>query len=231
MAENAVDNGVELRIRREVVSIQKDDGSDDFVVKLNHWEPQAYIDAQEKYPKGDGGGKTPSNLQITVHALVLLSTAIVVCMGGYMTLDHTLDENTKQQASIATMAAVAAGLISFSGFVTNVKQKYFRQNPGLALSKLPFSDIVAKVSKPVGANSGNKVSVDEMFIGGSGAAMAVKGKSFKEETVKAKYIINCAGGASDKVAKMIGDVSFKIKPRLGDYLLLNRNQVGVSFFN
>ncbi len=207
------------------MSIQKDDGSDDFTVKLNHWEPQSYIDAQEKYPKGDSG-KTASTLQLTVHSLVLLSTAIVVCMGVYMTLDKNLDETTKQQASIATLAAVAAGLISFSGFVTNVKQKFFRKNPGLALSKLPFSDIVNKVSKPVGADRGEKVSVDEMFIGGSGAAQAVGGKSFKKETVKAKYIINCAGGASDKVANMIGDESFKIKPRLGDYLLLNRNQVG-----
>jgi hypothetical protein len=29
----------------------------------------------------------------------------------------------------------------------------------------------------------------------------------------------------DKIAAMIGDLSFKIKPRLGDYVLLNRNQV------
>jgi hypothetical protein len=29
----------------------------------------------------------------------------------------------------------------------------------------------------------------------------------------------------DKVAAMVGDHSFKIKPRLGDYVLLNRSQV------
>jgi hypothetical protein len=29
----------------------------------------------------------------------------------------------------------------------------------------------------------------------------------------------------DKIAAMVGDISFKIKPRLGDYVLLNRNQV------
>ena len=28
----------------------------------------------------------------------------------------------------------------------------------------------------------------------------------------------------DKIAAMVGDTSFKIKPRLGDYVLLNRNQ-------
>ena len=49
--------------------------------------------------------------------------------------------------------------------------------------------------------------------------------SVQEEQVKARYVINCAGGASDQIARMIGDESFAIKPRLGDYLLLNRNQV------
>eukprot|EP01030_Chromulinospumella_sphaerica_P008940 gene8940-8750_t len=29
---------------------------------------------------------------------------------------------------------------------------------------------------------------------------------------------------ADKVANMLGDFSFKIKPRIGDYLILNRNQ-------
>lgn len=35
------------------------------------------------------------------------------------------------------------------------------------------------------------------------------------ETFRAKFIVNCAGGYSDKIAHMIGDNSFKIKPRLG----------------
>ena len=38
-----------------------------------------------------------------------------------------------------------------------------------------------------------------------------------------RYVINCAGGASDKIAKMIGDDSFNIKPRLGEYVLLKKS--------
>ena len=42
------------------------------------------------------------------------------------------------------------------------------------------------------------------------------GVTVAEEKVKARFVVNCAGGASDKIANMIGDTSFKIKPRLGD---------------
>ena len=37
-----------------------------------------------------------------------------------------------------------------------------------------------------------------------------------------KYVINCAGVYSDNVAKMIGDDSFEIHPRKGEYMLLDR---------
>ena len=44
------------------------------------------------------------------------------------------------------------------------------------------------------------------------------------ESIRCSYIVNAAGGFSDKISAMIGDDSFYIKPRLGDYLLLNRDQ-------
>ncbi|MBR5782755.1 MAG: NAD(P)/FAD-dependent oxidoreductase [Clostridia bacterium] len=40
--------------------------------------------------------------------------------------------------------------------------------------------------------------------------------------IKAKYIINCAGVFADKIAGMIGDESFKIIPRKGEYYLLDK---------
>jgi L-2-hydroxyglutarate oxidase LhgO len=76
-----------------------------------------------------------------------------------------------------------------------------------------------------GKQGGNKVEVDDMLVGGSGANKIVQGETVEIETVTARYVINCAGGFSDKIAKMVGDDSFEIQPRLGDYLLLNRNQV------
>jgi len=44
------------------------------------------------------------------------------------------------------------------------------------------------------------------------------------ETVRARYVVNCGGLGSDKVAAMVGDSSFYIKPRIGEYLLMHKNQ-------
>ncbi len=42
------------------------------------------------------------------------------------------------------------------------------------------------------------------------------------ETANAKYIVNAAGIYSDKIAKMVGDDSFDVHPRIGEYILLDR---------
>ena len=42
------------------------------------------------------------------------------------------------------------------------------------------------------------------------------------ETVKAKYVINAAGVYADAIAAMVGDTSFSITPRRGEYILLDR---------
>lgn len=47
-------------------------------------------------------------------------------------------------------------------------------------------------------------------------------QSASGDTVKAKYLLNCAGGYSDKIAAMAGDGSFRIIPRAGEYMLLDK---------
>lgn len=44
-----------------------------------------------------------------------------------------------------------------------------------------------------------------------------------EKNVNTKYIINCAGINSDSIAKMVGDNSFDVHPRRGEYILLDKN--------
>lgn len=44
----------------------------------------------------------------------------------------------------------------------------------------------------------------------------------EEESICAKYVINAAGVFSDEVAAMVGDESFKVHPRRGEYILLDR---------
>ena len=42
------------------------------------------------------------------------------------------------------------------------------------------------------------------------------------ETLRGKFLVNCAGGESDRVAKLAGDGFFTIIPRAGEYMLLDK---------
>ena len=46
--------------------------------------------------------------------------------------------------------------------------------------------------------------------------------SSEGETVRANHVVNCAGLYTDEIAKMIGDNSFEIIPRRGEYILLDK---------
>ena len=48
--------------------------------------------------------------------------------------------------------------------------------------------------------------------------------SSNKDTVKARYVVNCAGVYSDKIARMVGDDFFTIIPRAGEYMLLDKNE-------
>ncbi len=41
-------------------------------------------------------------------------------------------------------------------------------------------------------------------------------------SIRSRFVINCAGLYSDKIARMVGDDSFNIVPRAGEYLLLDK---------
>lgn len=43
-----------------------------------------------------------------------------------------------------------------------------------------------------------------------------------EQSIKTKYIVNAAGLYADKIAAMVGDESFEIHPRRGEYILLDK---------
>lgn len=46
--------------------------------------------------------------------------------------------------------------------------------------------------------------------------------SSENDKIQAKYIVNAAGIFADKIAKMVGDDSFSITPRRGEYILLDK---------
>ncbi|MBP3395928.1 MAG: FAD-dependent oxidoreductase [Clostridia bacterium] len=44
------------------------------------------------------------------------------------------------------------------------------------------------------------------------------------EVVEAKYVVNCAGCYSDKIAQLVGDDFFIIIPRAGEYMMLDKTE-------
>ncbi len=64
-------------------------------------------------------------------------------------------------------------------------------------------------------------------------AISDNGDSFTLKTstgeIEATIVINAAGVYSGKVAEMIGDTSIEIKPRRGDYYLLDKSQGALAF--
>lgn len=42
------------------------------------------------------------------------------------------------------------------------------------------------------------------------------------ESIQTRYIINCAGLYSDRIARLVGDTSFDVHPRRGEYILLDK---------
>ena len=51
--------------------------------------------------------------------------------------------------------------------------------------------------------------------------------SSDSQSVKARYVINAAGMNADKTARLFGDGSFTLKPRRGEYMLLDRTAGGM----
>ena len=48
----------------------------------------------------------------------------------------------------------------------------------------------------------------------------------ENDSVEARFVINCAGVYSDEIAKLVGDDSFEVYPRRGEYMLLDREVGG-----
>jgi glycerol-3-phosphate dehydrogenase len=46
--------------------------------------------------------------------------------------------------------------------------------------------------------------------------------SSSSDSVEARMVINCAGVYADEIAKLVGDDSFSIRPRRGEYMLLDK---------
>ena len=175
VAENAVDNGVELRIRRQVTAIEQlKEGAKvkGFKVTAKHWEPAEYVN--------NAGGSGKFGL-IVAAVGILLGVVLLVLL----------------PSPFPGMAAMMCGLLA-----------------GTMLSKGSSSAIAAAFN---GAQPSDSVTYEPSHGTKQGGIAAV-------ETVYCDYIVNAAGCQSDAVAAMLGDTSFKVNERYGEYVLLHKRE-------
>ncbi len=88
----------------------------------------------------------------------------------------------------------------------------------------PYELTVAAIGNAMDNGAELKVNFAVESIEKNGDLFTVTAKS--GESVKGKYVVNCAGGYADRVAAMVGDSFFKIIPRAGEYMLLDKNEGG-----
>jgi hypothetical protein len=203
MAENAVDNGVELRVRRQVTDIKISD--DGLIVKARYWEPAQYIQSIKKHSFG-----TEKMGGIVAAGMLALACVTVGQPEGASFTDAA---SLKPSTVVVAVASIAYILYELSTVLISPKVK----------RTTPIESLVKQVTT-LESSGGTPVSVEDMKVGGSGSPHIQKAQTIRDEIISAKFVINCAGSYSDDIAKMIGDDSFEIKPRLGDYLLLVRSE-------
>jgi L-2-hydroxyglutarate oxidase LhgO len=228
LAENAVDNGVELRIRRQVTQIVDTNAHDKnkkkkeggFTVQLDHWEPADYVESMQRLALLN---KIPSTIVLFLQAIGLV--VFVHYVGCRLNLLTSPFGDVKMHVIVMLTLFVATRLVLLLlGPASSADANKKTVLP-------PIPQLVQQAGAPEGGKQTSKkggsqhVEVEDMFVGGSGSGNVMHGKVVEREAIQCRYIVNCAGGASDQVAALIGDRSFKIKPRVGDYILLNRNQV------
>lgn len=181
LAENAVDNGVELRIRREVVDIKKQTAGG-FVITAKHWEP---MDVAAKYLGKKRGG--------LVYNAVLLLVSL-----GISVFIAPLVQDTVPTSVFASLTG--------EGF--------------MALLSIVVALVVIFLAKVIVPNDTSHLE-DRSYSPSKGTTLYGKSTT---EVIKARYIVNAAGCTSDEIAKMVGDTSFKVKRRMGEYILLHKKE-------
>ena len=83
----------------------------------------------------------------------------------------------------------------------------------------PYELTIASIGNAMDNGADLKLDFEVTDIQDLGACYKI---SSPDESVEARYVINAAGLYSDSIAKMVGDDSFSIKPRRGEYILLDK---------
>ena len=84
----------------------------------------------------------------------------------------------------------------------------------------PYELCIASIGNAMDNGASLKCGFEVVSIERDGEYFVVT--SADGESIKTKFVVNAAGIFSDKIAKMVGDDSFDVHPRRGEYILLDR---------
>lgn len=89
----------------------------------------------------------------------------------------------------------------------------------------PYELCIAAVGNAMDNGAELKCAFEVSAIRREGDAFVLT--STRGEEVMSAFVVNCAGVYSDEVARMVGDDSFTVHPRRGEYLLLDKDCGGL----
>ena len=83
----------------------------------------------------------------------------------------------------------------------------------------PYDLAIAAIGNAMDNGADLKCNFEVCAINKTKNSYEIKSKS---DSISARFVINCAGVHSDEIATMIGDRSFTVHPRKGEYILLDK---------
>ena len=157
LAENAVDNGVELRIRREVVKIEtQPDG--DFVLTANYWEPKTFIDFAG-VPLDSMASATSENFMQKYGFYLATALAAVSLLTNKVAKNSGI---TPQVAQLLSKIASASGSMTIAALIISAVYMFAAKKVGSNKQQSVKTSPASAVDIPSVGTGGRPVTVDEM---------------------------------------------------------------------
>jgi hypothetical protein len=213
-----VDNGVSLRLRRQVTAISNDSSDGGTLsVEMDHWEPASYLnhklDASTSSssllssPPPASASSPPPTVSIMRRTAIIIAATVALSVIG-ISFVHVVSGIPFLSPHVSSVHAAACAFVVAFSFVavlfdgpaaaSHLHLKSSLAHAPSAPATVPSSPVIvnataAKLAKaaPLSVGSGGEcVSVADMAMGGSGFISAVGGRVVEKETVRTRWVMS-----------------------------------------